>query len=463
MSVVAARPQPRRRGGRRIIIALVVIVLIVVGVVVWLNVAAQAAVSASATLTVYQPTASVKHGSSGAYAAATTGATVQPGDSVRTDAKGRAAITLPDGTLTRLASQTTVTLDAAHFTKGGRLHDVKLLQQVGRTFTTVQHLISGATFQVSGQSATATVRGTKFEVLITPDGTMVVKLFEGTLDFDGKNHVHLVAPEQATADPEGNIGPPGPIQPDPNDPFGPEFLASSSAETGTTPGTEQDFVGASLHNGETQTYSYSYAGGALVKASLGYQGSAMKLTIKGPDGQTYVGTGPPPITVIVNPAASGIYSLTVTGVSGLGTNGEEPFLAVASVEACQSADTESGGAIHRGYTAQDLTGAVNVSGLTNLHLTVDGDSTAGSIITGSGTYNGLGWNGTVVLSTHDGVLDITAVGGQVMGFNVPAQQVVMQVASAIGQDPANMNPGFVVDRLFTCSGVLMLDGRVGAA
>lgn len=459
MTAAAARSQPRRRGGRRILIVLVVLILIVVGVVVWLNVAAQAAVNASATLTVYQPTTSVKHGSGGAFAAAATGATVQPGDSVQTDPKGRAAITLPDGTITRLASQTTITLDAAHFTKAGNLHDVKLLQQVGRTFTNVQHLISGATFQVQGQSATATVRGTKFEVLITPDGTMVVKLFEGQLDFDGKNHVHLVAPEQATADPEGNIGAPGPITPDPNDPFGPALLASNAAEAGTTPGTEQDFVGAPLHNGEVQTYSYSYAGGTLVKASLGYPGSAMKLTVKAPDGQTYVGTGAPPITVIVNPAPPGIYSLTVTGVNGLGTNGEEPFLAVASVEACQSADTESGGAIHRGYSAQDLTSAVNVSGLTNLHLTIDGNSTAGSIITGTGTYNGVGWSGAVVLTAHNGTLNITAVGAQVFGMSVPAQQIVSQIATTINQDPSNVNPGFIVDRLFTCTGVLMIDGR----
>ena len=461
MSAVPPRTPARRRGGRRILIVLAVLVLVAGGVVVWLNVAAQAAVNASAVLTVYQPAASVKHGSGGAYAAAATGASVQAGDSVQTDTKGRAAITLPDGTIARLASQTTITLDAAHFSKNGNLHDVRLLQQVGRTFTNVQHLISGATFQVGGQSATATVRGTKFEVYITSDGTMTVKLFEGTLDFDGKNHVHLVAPQQATADPQGNIGPPGPIVPDPNDPFGPALAASNAVEVGTTPGTEQDYVGASLHNGETQTYTYSYAGGALVKGSLGYPGSSMRLTIKAPDGQTYTGTGAPPVVVTVNNAPSGIYTMTVTGVSGLGPNGEEPFLAVASVEACSSADTESGGAIHRGYTAQDLQGSVNVSGLTNLRLTINGTSTAGAIIAGTGTYNGVGWSGSVVLTAHNGLLDIMAVGAQVFGMSVPAQQIVSQIASAIGQDPSNLNPGFTVDRVFTCNAVLMIDGRSG--
>jgi len=42
---------------------------------------------------------------------------------------------------------------------------------------------------------------------------------------------------------------------------------------------------------------------------------------------------------------------------------------------------------------------------------------------------------------------------------VPAQQVVQQIAAAIGQDPSNVNPGFMVDRLFTCNSVMIVDGR----
>jgi hypothetical protein len=38
---------------------------------------------------------------------------------------------------------------------------------------------------------------------------------------------------------------------------------------------------------------------------------------------------------------------------------------------------------------------------------------------------------------------------------------VQQIGSAVAQDPTNINPGFVVDRLFTCNSVLMIDGRTG--
>src|SRR5437879_9246022 len=99
----------------------------------------------------------------------------------------------------------------------------------------------------------------------------------------------------------------------------------------------------------------------------------MKLTVQAPDGQKYVGTGPSPIVVTVNNAPAGVYTIFVTGVSGLGGLGEEPFVAVASVESCASVDIDQNGAVHKGYAAKDLVAAVNVSGLSNLNLTIGPD------------------------------------------------------------------------------------------
>src|SRR5205814_7515346 len=146
-----------------------------------------------------------------------------------------------------------------------------------------------------------------------------------------------------------------------------------------------------------------------------------------------------------------------------GTAGEEPFIAVASLESCASADVQQNGAVHRGYTSQDLIDAVQsgqVSGISNLKLRINDDSAAGAIITGKGSYNGVGWSGSVVLTAHNGVFDIMPTEGNVFGMNVPAQQVVQQIAAAIGQDPSNVNPGFMVDRLFTCNSVMMVDGHI---
>lgn len=471
MATVAARNSskqaPRRRGGRRLLIALALVIVLIVGGIVWLNVAAQAQVNASAALTVYQPTASIARNNGTDFAPASTGTIVQAGDSIQTDAKGRAAITLPDGTITRLASATTVKLDSAHFTKGGNLNDVSLTQRIGRTFTNVQHLVTGAHFDVHGSSATASVRGTKFEIYIQEDGTMIVKLFDGKLHLSSsKGSLDFSAPQQVTIKSDGTIGAPGPIVPDPADPFGPALDASNAVQVGTTPGTEQDFVGAPLHDGERQTYTYSYAGGSAVKASLGYPGSAMKLTVKAPDGQQYFGTGKSPITVAVNNAPPGIYTIYVDGVSGLGAAGEEPFIAVASVEECKSADITQFGAVHRGYTAQDLVTAVDqsgqASGVSNLSLTISENTIAGAIISAKGNYNGFSWSGSAVLIAQNGSFAILPTGGTIFGMSVPARQVVDQIAAVIGQNPSEINPGFVVDRLFTCNSVLMVDGRTSA-
>jgi hypothetical protein len=461
MQVTAARTAPARRGGFRLIIALLVIFLIAGVAFFWLNSAAQASVNAAATLTVFQKEVSVSR-SGGAFVAGPTGTVVQPGDAVKTDAKGRAAIQLPDGTLTRMAGNTEIALTSAHFAKTGNLQDASILQKAGRTFTNVQHLVTGAVFKVGGQSAVASVRGTKFEILVNPDGSMLVKLFDGQLDLDGKNKVHLVAPQQSTVDAQGNVSPGGPILPDPNDPFGPQILASDASNTGTTPGTEQDFIGQPIHNGEQQNYTYSFAGGGVVKAALGYKGSLMALRLKAPDGQVISKSGPSPIVVSVLNAPAGIYTVTVAGISGLGAAGEEPFVAVSALEPCQTATIAQNGAVRHGYTAQDLASAINVAGLSNLSLTIVGESLAGSIITGTGTYNGVSWTGTVVLFMHGGVLEIFAVGATVFSVSIPAQQVVQQIGAAIAQDPTHINPGYVVDRVFTCKGVVMIDGRTGA-
>jgi len=466
MAQVAARKAPpkRRRGGRRILIALGILVLLIAAGVVWLNVAAQAQVNVSGILTVYRPVTSVAHGA-GTYAQARTGTLVQGGDSVQTDSSGFAAVSLPDGSVTRLAKQTTLKLDSAHFTRNGNLNDVSFTQDVGRTFTNLQHLVSGANFDVHGKAATASVRGTKFEVYILADGTMTVKVFAGTVILhNGTGSVTINAGQQATAQPNGTIGPAVPIVPDRDDPFGPALDASNAVAVGTTPGTEQDFTGAPLHDGETQAYTYSYAGGGAVKASLGYPGSLMKITLKGPDGQSQSLAAKSPVTVAITNAPAGIYTITVTGVKDLGAAGEVPFVAVASVESCVSAipGIDQNGAVHRGYTAQNLIDAVGQSGagISNLKLSLADNSIAGAIITASGTYNGVAWSGSVVLVANNGVLDIVPTSGTAFGINVPAQKVVQQVAAAIGQDPSNVNPGFVVDRLFTCNSVMMVDGRM---
>ena len=156
---------------------------------------------------------------------------------------------------------------------------------------------------------------------------------------------------------------------------------------------------------------------------------------------------------------AGIYTILVIGVSGLGAAGETPYLSVSALEQCVSADIDQNGAVRRGLTSDDLGTNINVSGLSNLDLTIFGNSLAGAIVAGSGTYNGVSWTGTVVIFRHGGLLQIIAVQATVFGVAIPPEQTISQLGSVIGQDPNNINLGFQVDRLFTCNGVIIIDGR----
>lgn len=458
--MAAAAPAKKRgRGGVRLIVVLVIAVLIVVGLLVGLSVAASAATNVGATLTVFVPNVSVAR-AGGAFAAATSGTVVQPGDSVQTDAKGRGELKFPDGTLTRLATGTQISITNSHFGKDGNVHDISILEKAGRTLSEVQHLVGGATFQVVGNTTTASVRGTKFEVVVNPDGSVVIKLFEGGLDVDGKSgHVHLNAGQQVTVAPDGTIGTPGPILPDPNDPFGPELQAEQQAETGTTPGTEEDFTGGLLHNGEQQQFTYSFAGGSDIKAALAYPGSLMKLQVEAPDGHTYSSAGPSPIVITVPDPPPGIYKIDAIGISGLNPNGEIPYVSVAAAEPCQTSDINQDGAVRKSFTGDALAATVQVSGLSGLHISILGDFIAGAILQGGATYNGVPLTGTVLLYAHAGNLGAIPVAATAFGINIPAQQAAQQIGSALGQDPSNIGVGFHIDRLFTCQGVLMIDGR----
>jgi hypothetical protein len=362
----------------------------------------------------------------------------------------------------RLANGSEIALSSAHFAKDGNLHDVSIIEKIGRTLTTVQHLAGGASFQVVGNSTTASVRGTLFEIVVNGDGSVLIKLFQGGLDVDGKTHIHLTAGQQVSIDPQGNIGTPVPIAPDPNDPFIGDIAAEQAAEQATTPGTEQDYIGAPLHNGEQQQYTYSFAGGSDIKAALAYPGSLMELKVEAPDGHPFTSTGPSPIVITIPDPPAGIYKIDVIGISGLNPNGETPYVSVAAVEPCVTANIEQNGAVRHSYTGSDLAQAVQVSGLSNLNVTFAGDSIGGAIVKGSASYNGVGLTGTLLLYAHGGNLGIIPLAATAFGLNIPAQQAGQQIGSALGDDPSNLSVGFHIDRLFTCSGVLMIDGRISA-
>src|SRR5919201_1477658 len=207
---VGTPPPPRHRGRGRggclgcLVMILLVLVLAVAGVVFLPN-AANAGARAPASVLVFAQTVQSKHGSAG-YAPARSGEVLSAGDSLKTVNLGRAAIQFSDGSLTRLAPGTEVTVDQAQLQKSGALGQVSLTQRAGRTLSTVQRLINGGGFKVNGNSTSAEVRGTRFEVFLAPDSSVVFKLFNGRLKVTApRGSVTLTDAQQVTVNPQGQL------------------------------------------------------------------------------------------------------------------------------------------------------------------------------------------------------------------------------------------------------------------
>jgi len=180
---------------------------------------AHAAVPAPAALQVISTPVDVDTNSSAGFHTATPGQELTVGNSVRTGDQGHAAIQFPDGSYVRMPPNTTVTVTAAQLSHDGNLQSASLAQKAGRTFSNVQHLVAGASFQVGGHSVSASVRGTQFEVLVRPDLTNLIKVFDGTVKVTGTTTIALTADQQVDADATGRLSGQGPIKPEAADPY----------------------------------------------------------------------------------------------------------------------------------------------------------------------------------------------------------------------------------------------------
>jgi hypothetical protein len=169
---------------------------------------AQAAVAAPAALAVINQPVDVD-GNPGIP-----GEALNPGNTVHTGSGGHAAIQFPDGSYVRMSPDTSVTVTAVQLQKNGSLQSASVIQKVGRTLTSVQHLATGASFQVGGHSVSAQVRGTEFEVLVRSNGTNLIKVFDGTVTVSGATTAKLTAGQQIDVDANGRLSNQRAIQPD---------------------------------------------------------------------------------------------------------------------------------------------------------------------------------------------------------------------------------------------------------
>lgn len=105
------------------------------------------------------------------FVPAKNGQALHQGDSIQTDADGRAEIDYTDGSLTRLGASTVFTLTRLTDERGGRQTQGTL--SVGETWNRAAKVSETGSFEVKAGGTTAAVEGTAFVVKCVPqaDGT----------------------------------------------------------------------------------------------------------------------------------------------------------------------------------------------------------------------------------------------------------------------------------------------------
>ena len=460
----------RRRGGcLGCFIPLLLIVALVVGGFYFLVVNAAAEVSVPAQLVVLNPATSLTH--AGSAQPATSGALVFAGDDVRTDATGRSLIQFQDGSITRLAPGTELSLTTADFDKQGRLSNVSISQKAGRTMNTVQKLVNGnAHFNVAGHSANASVRGTKFEVVTNPDGSMRLKVYIGLVNLapPGQSGVNVAAGQQADASPNGTISSPVGITADPADPFTLWMASEEGAKAAGQPATAvTSFDQSPLGSGQTAAQpDYETAGGEVI-GLLAYPGSAMTLSITDPAGIVHESStgrpGPAGKLVIVDipNAPGGAFKIKVRGDSV--APAEHYTVTLITKFSCGATQVAAGGFIRNVMSANDTRNALVQSGGTKVSVTFNGASAGGANIGGSGSFSGVSIAaGALLYAAGGGNIGVAVTAASINGFDVK-QQITSALAQAGGRNLTSLPIGFRVDRIYTCSSgidsFLVIEGK----
>ncbi|HEX6351240.1 MAG TPA: FecR family protein [Candidatus Dormibacteraeota bacterium] len=461
----AAAPTPvkKRRGcfgcgcGGCLLAILLIIVLVAAAIFFFAILPASAGSDTPTTLSVFLQNTQVSSSQNGSYSNGSTGQTLNPGTWVRTDQAGRGAINFPDGSITRLAPSTQVGITQATLDSHGALHHANLQQESGRTLSTVESLVGGGQFGVKGHGIDAEVRGTEFEIFVRTDGTILVKLFVGKLQLGAsKNSVNLNAGQQSVVDAGGRAGNPGPIAPEPGDPFllsngptGSETVAGNGNQKGTL---ETSPSPAPLAQGGTASSAVYNSPGGDMTVALSYPGSLMKLEVLNSQNQVIAtGQGPPPIVVKVPAAPPGAYVGRITGISLAAPEAwSVSFATNPPCRTTQASDYPDTGPIRIAVADSDINSAFASSGLTDAGVSIS-PTAGGAVISGHLSYTGASLAGTVVVYAAPPNLGLTLVAASVNGIPVTAQ-VGAQLAKYGGRPLTTVEMGFSVDRVYGCKG-----------
>jgi hypothetical protein len=142
------------------------------------------------------------------YAPAKSGQVLHQGDSIKTDAAGKAEIDYTDGSLTRLGNATEFKISKLTNKQGGRQTQGTL--SVGETWNRAAKVSETGSFEVKAGGTTAAVEGTAFSVVCVKAGTVLTCTFTDVVDnvsvSTGGGAQAQLGPSTSIVVTEGNLG-----------------------------------------------------------------------------------------------------------------------------------------------------------------------------------------------------------------------------------------------------------------
>jgi hypothetical protein len=284
---------------------------------------------ASAALTVFLGHVDVHKSGTGSAVLAHTGDALQPGDVVQTRAASRAAVSYPDGSTSRLDSDSALQVKTVSAGSNGAW-DIELVQTAGKSWNRVHSLASGSSFNVAApNSVDAAVRGTEFEIIVeNANGKTTVRVdsWSGSVDVTAQGKtVNLVGGQSSSVATGGAPSASAPIPAaDGRDAFAVFNRALDSAEgavaqmgSGTLdPGRDSGVQDAGIADGQTD-----------LQVTLSWPGSKFELTVSGPNTVRTISSDAPPITAVVTKAAAGQWHYSVKDVA---SNPGEPWSVIVT-------------------------------------------------------------------------------------------------------------------------------------
>jgi FecR-like protein len=284
---------------------------------------------ASAALTVFLGHVDVHRSGTGSAVLAHTGDALQPGDVVQTRAASRAAVSYPDGSKSRLDSDSALQVKTVSAGASGAWN-IELVQTAGKSWNRVQSLASGSSFKVGAPNGTdVSVRGTEFEIIVenlTGKTTVRVDSWTGSVDVTSQGKtVNLTGGQSSSVATGGVPSASAPIPAaDGRDSFAVFNRALDSAQgavaqmgSGTLdPGLDSGDQDAGIADGLTD-----------LQLTLSWPGSKFELTVTGPGTVRTISSDTPPISAVISKAAAGQWHYSVKDVA---SNPGEPWSVIVT-------------------------------------------------------------------------------------------------------------------------------------